>query len=60
MALGTGIVDGNIEPAKAFHGLIHKIPHLIIMAHVGADELRLSALGAELLSKFLAGLAVAS
>ena len=32
----------------------------IIMAHVGADKLRLSALGAELLSKFLAGLAVAS
>src|SRR5262245_7733624 len=28
------------------------------MAHVGADELRLSALGAELLSKFLAGLPV--
>jgi uncharacterized protein YbjT (DUF2867 family) len=53
MAFGAGIVDGNIELAKAPHGLIHKIPHLIVMAHVGADELRVSALRAELLSKFL-------
>jgi hypothetical protein len=60
MTLGAGIVDGNIEPAKALHGLVHKNAHLIVMAHVGADELRLSPLRAELLGKLLAGLAVAS
>src|SRR5262249_20153215 len=60
MALGAGIVDGNIEPAKALHGLIHKILHFVSMAHVGADELCLSAPGAELLGEFLAGLIMAS
>jgi hypothetical protein len=43
LALGAGIVDGHIQAAKALHGAIDKIAHVVFMAHVGVHELGLGA-----------------
>src|SRR5229473_159082 len=38
LALGTGIVDGGIDPAEAGHGLIDQVAHLVFVTDVGLDE----------------------
>jgi hypothetical protein len=43
LAFGTGVVDGNIQAAKALDGLIDQVAHIVVMAHVGTPILRLSA-----------------
>src|SRR5712691_5097097 len=38
LALGTGIVDGGVDPAEAGHGLIDQVAHLVFVTDVGLDE----------------------
>src|SRR5258708_22166429 len=38
LALGTGTVDGGVDPAQAGHGLIDQFSHLVFAADVGLDE----------------------
>ena len=38
LALGTGTVDGGVDPAQAGHGLIDQFSHFVFAADVGLDE----------------------
>src|SRR5260370_34329260 len=51
LAFGAGVVDGNVKPAEAGHGLVDQIAYVVFAAHVGADKFSLHAAGAELLGQ---------
>jgi hypothetical protein len=38
LALGAGIIDGDVEPAEAGDGVIDQAAHILFVAHVGLDE----------------------
>ena len=38
LALGTGTVDGGVDPAEPGHGLIDQLSHLVFATDVGLDE----------------------
>jgi hypothetical protein len=42
-ALGSGIVDSNIQPAEPLYRLVDKVANLILLTHVGLHELGLGA-----------------
>jgi hypothetical protein len=46
MAFGSGVIDGGVEPTEPCDRLIDQLAHLVIVAHIGADEFRLGAEGA--------------
>src|ERR1700731_3463578 len=54
LAFGAGAVDGRIQATEARDGLIDQAAHIVIAAHVGADELRFAAELAQLGSQRLA------
>jgi hypothetical protein len=60
MALGAGIVDCHVKPPEALDGLIDQVPHVVVMADIGADEFSLSTERAELLGELCARVAVAA
>ena len=43
MALGAGVVDGDIEATEAGDSLIDQTTNIVLMAHVGAEERGLGA-----------------
>ncbi len=45
---GARGVDGGVDPAEACDGLIDQAGHVVLAAHVGADESRLGTEAAEL------------
>ena len=60
LALGAGVVDGDVEPAEAGDGGINQALYVVLVTHVGGDEFRLGAERAKLLGQRLAGLFVAA
>jgi hypothetical protein len=42
LALGAGIVDGNVEPSEFCDSLVDEVADLFVAAHVGANEFSLS------------------
>jgi len=51
LAFGAGIVDGDIEPAEAGHGLVDQGADIRLVADIGPDELGLGAELAQLLGQ---------
>src|SRR2546428_11593968 len=60
LAFGAGVVDGRVQPTKARDGPIDQVPHLVLVAHVRAQEFGVSAERAQLSREFLAGGLVAT
>ena len=60
LAFGAGIVDGDIEAAEAGDGLVDQVPHVVLVAHIGANEFRLRAERAEFGDQRLAGVVAAA
>ena len=60
LAFGAGAVDGRIQTTEARDGLIDQVAHIVLAAHVGADELRFAAELAQLSSQRLAGVLMAA
>src|SRR5580692_11084899 len=54
LAFGAGAVDGRIQTTETRDGLIDQAAHIVLAAHVGADELRFAAELAQLSSQRLA------
>ncbi len=59
LALGGGIVDGNVEAAEAGDGLVDQGAHLVFVTHVSADELGLGTQRAQFGDQDLALIVVA-
>ena len=55
-AFGAGVVHGDIETTKPRDGLIDHVEGVILLAHVGVDELSLRTEGAQFIDERLAGL----
>src|SRR2546421_1249675 len=55
LAFGAGVVDGRVQPTKPRDGLIDQVPHLVLVAHIRAQEFDVSAERAQLSREFLAG-----
>jgi hypothetical protein len=60
LAFGPGVVDRYVQATEARDGPIDQVPHLILVAHIGTEELSLSAERAQLSHQFLAGFLVAT
>ena len=57
-ALRARVIDGGIQAAKALDSLINETAHIVLMAHVGADEFgfgtQLTEFGCQLLTLLFA------
>src|SRR5207244_6555728 len=60
LAFGAGVVDGRVQPTKARDGPIDQAPHLVLVAHIRAQEFDVGAERAQLSREFLAGGLVAT
>src|SRR5580693_7223418 len=60
LAFGAGAVDGRIQTTETRDGLIDQAAHIVLAAHVGADELRFAAELAQLSSQRLADVLMAA
>ena len=56
LAFGAGVVHRDIEAAKPCDGLVDQSADVIVLAHVGVDELGLRTERAQLLNERLSGL----
>src|SRR6266850_33120 len=55
LAFGAGVVDGRVQATEACDGLIDQVPHLVLVAHIRAQEFDVGAERAQLLRELLAG-----
>jgi hypothetical protein len=59
LAVGAGVIDCYIEPAKPFNGTVNETAHIFLLPHIGPDELSLNAARAKFSDQAPAHLIVA-
>jgi hypothetical protein len=58
LALGGGVVHGDIETPESRNGPVHHIANVLFLANIGVDELGLRTQGTQLLGERVACLVV--
>jgi hypothetical protein len=54
--IGTGVIHGDIQAAKALDSLAGEIAHVVLAAHIGAHEFSLGAESAQFSDQCLPGI----